>query len=103
MLGANSVHTFHSDAAGESQCGVTINEPIRNKVRLMNHSVIRSALALAALAFGSLAQAQSVEIFNTVKLKLAAGQKVVGVTVATSDPDIYCASISSGSRCSTAR
>jgi 2-keto-3-deoxy-L-rhamnonate aldolase RhmA len=56
-----------------------------------------AALAVGtALGFGPLVQAQDVEIFNTVKLKLAAGEKVVGVTVATADPDIYCAAANAG-------
>ncbi|HSG66647.1 MAG TPA: aldolase/citrate lyase family protein [Gammaproteobacteria bacterium] len=42
------------------------------------------------------ADAQSVRIFNTVKQKLEAGRKVVGVTVATADPDIYCAAADAG-------
>ena len=40
--------------------------------------------------------AQDVRIFNTVKTKLAAGQSVVGGTVSTPDPDIYCAMANSG-------
>ena len=40
--------------------------------------------------------AQEVRIFNTVKQKLAEGGRVVGGTVATADPDIYCAMASSG-------
>jgi 2-keto-3-deoxy-L-rhamnonate aldolase RhmA len=35
-------------------------------------------------------------IFNTVKLKLAAGKQVVGGTVSSPDPDIYCAMAGSG-------
>ena len=35
-------------------------------------------------------------IFNTVKLKLAEGKQVVGGTVSSSDPDIYCAMAGSG-------
>ena len=41
-------------------------------------------------------QAQDVRIFNTVKTKLAAGQSVVGGTISTPDPDIYCAMANSG-------
>jgi 2-keto-3-deoxy-L-rhamnonate aldolase RhmA len=36
------------------------------------------------------------EFFNTVKVKLANGQQVVGGTVDTADPDIYCAMASAG-------
>lgn len=35
-------------------------------------------------------------IFNTVKLKLQEGKQVVGGTVSSSDPDIYCAMASAG-------
>ena len=37
-----------------------------------------------------------VPIFNTVKQKLAEGKQVVGGTVTTADPDIYCAMANSG-------
>jgi 2-keto-3-deoxy-L-rhamnonate aldolase RhmA len=40
--------------------------------------------------------AQDVRIFNTVKTKLAEGQPVIGGTVATSDPEIYCAMANAG-------
>ena len=43
-----------------------------------------------------LAESQQVRIFNTVKQKLAEGEQVVGATVATADPDIYCAVANSG-------
>jgi len=42
------------------------------------------------------AETQDTRIFNTVKQKLAAGESVVGGTVATADPDIYCAMANSG-------
>jgi 2-keto-3-deoxy-L-rhamnonate aldolase RhmA len=35
-------------------------------------------------------------MFNTVKTKLAAGQQVMGGTVTTADPDIYCAMANAG-------
>ena len=50
----------------------------------------------AALAIPSLATSQDVPIFNSVKTKLENGQRVVGVTVATADPDIYCAVADAG-------
>jgi len=37
-----------------------------------------------------------VRIFNTVKAKLAAGEQVVGGTVSTADPEIYCAMANAG-------
>ena len=42
------------------------------------------------------AQSESSGIYNTVKLKLAAGQQVVGGTVTSPDPNIYCAMANSG-------
>lgn len=59
-------------------------------------SLLCLLLVAAALSQPQLAKAQDVRIFNTVKQKLAAGDKVVGVTVATADPDIYCAVADSG-------
>jgi 2-keto-3-deoxy-L-rhamnonate aldolase RhmA len=40
--------------------------------------------------------AQEVRIFNTVKTKLAEGRPVIGGTVATADPEIYCAMANAG-------
>lgn len=42
------------------------------------------------------AMAQSPRIYNTVKTKLAAGKQVIGGTVSSSDPEIYCAMANSG-------
>ena len=56
---------------------------------------ILCAVALTVVARPS-ASAQDVRIFNTVKLKLAEGRPVIGGTVATADPDIYCAMANSG-------
>ena len=62
--------------------------------------LIRTSLAaaglVATLALPSLAASQDVRIFNSVKQKLANGQQVVGATVATADPDIYCAVADAG-------
>ena len=55
------------------------------------------ALALAAgLATPVETQQGSVRIYNTVKEKLAAGRPVIGGTVSSSDPDIYCAMANAG-------
>ena len=61
----------------------------------------RSAMTALLLFMGSLlstsfAQQSEVRIFNTVKTNLAAGQQVIGGTVSTPDPDIYCAMANSG-------
>ena len=39
---------------------------------------------------------QQIRIFNTVKQKLAEGRQVVGGTVSTADPEVYCAMANSG-------
>lgn len=56
------------------------------------------ALALTLSLFNALsfAAAQDGKIYNTVKSKLIAGQQVVGGTVETADPDIYCAMANAG-------
>ncbi len=53
-------------------------------------------IALFCLTFSSAAQAQKTRMYNTVKTKLAAGKQVVGGTINTSDPNIYCAMANSG-------
>ena len=53
-------------------------------------------LFMGSLLSTSFAQQSEVRIFNTVKTKLAAGQQVIGGTVSTPDPDIYCAMANSG-------
>ena len=56
--------------------------------------------AVTVLAFAGIAEAQrggdAADMFNTVKTKLANGQQVVGGTVSTPDPDIYCAMANAG-------
>jgi 2-keto-3-deoxy-L-rhamnonate aldolase RhmA len=55
------------------------------------------ALALAlSLAAAPPLHAQQARIYNTVKEKLARGEQVVGGTVDTADPDIYCAVANAG-------
>jgi 4-hydroxy-2-oxoheptanedioate aldolase len=54
-------------------------------------------VALAGLALGgSLAAQQSAPLYNTAKAKLARGEQIVGGTVTTPDPEIYCAMANSG-------
>ena len=53
-------------------------------------------LIVAGLLLAGVAMAQQPRIFNTVKTKLAQGKQVVGGTVSSSDPDIYCAMAGSG-------
>ncbi len=54
-----------------------------------------TSIGLALLAAVALS-AQQPRIFNTVKTKLAQGKQVVGGTVSSSDPDVYCAMAGSG-------
>ncbi len=53
-------------------------------------------LTTALLNVWSSSTAQEVRIYNTVKNKLIAGQQVVGGTVDTADPEIYCAMANAG-------
>jgi 2-keto-3-deoxy-L-rhamnonate aldolase RhmA len=55
-----------------------------------------AALALGLAPQLATAQAAEAEIFNTVKLKLARGEQVVGGTVSTADIDVYCAMAGAG-------
>jgi 2-keto-3-deoxy-L-rhamnonate aldolase RhmA len=58
--------------------------------------VLFAALAgVLGLGMPLAAQAQS-RTYNTVKQKLAEGKKVVGGTVSSSDPDVYCAMANAG-------
>ena len=53
-------------------------------------------ITTALLNVWSSSTAQEVRIYNTVKSKLIAGQQVVGGTVDTADPEIYCAMANAG-------
>lgn len=54
-------------------------------------------LPLLTLCLASTLQAQNAPpLFNTVKAKLAAGESVIGGTVDTADPAIYCAMANAG-------
>ena len=59
-------------------------------------SFLCAVTVTTALTFPQPIGAQDTRIFNTVKQKLAEGGRVVGGTVATADPDIYCAMANSG-------
>src|SRR5882672_71480 len=68
--------------------------------------VVSSSVACAALCLGitGLAQAQRdwrkadgpVRMYNTAKKKLMDGKMIVGITVSSPDPNIYCAAANSG-------
>ena len=61
--------------------------------RLISGSV---TLVAMWLAFIQVSQAQQPRIYNTVKEKLARGEQVIGGTVTSPDPDVYCAMANSG-------
>lgn len=60
--------------------------------------VVNGVAVLIAVFFAITVNAQNdeVRIFNTVKLKLANGEPVVGGTISTPDPDAYCAMANAG-------
>jgi 2-keto-3-deoxy-L-rhamnonate aldolase RhmA len=63
----------------------------------MARTLVAAALAALSLAVAGAVSAQDApRIYNTVKQKLARGEKVFGGTITTSDPDIYCAMANSG-------
>ena len=68
------------------------------QVMPMKHAV----LAVARMAFGAgaatktRAQTEQVRMYNTAKQKLMEGKPIVGGTVYTSDPNIYCAMADAG-------
>ncbi len=53
-------------------------------------------LVLTALLLAFSAHGQDVRMYNTAKTKLMAGGQVLGGTVDTSDPDVYCAMANAG-------
>jgi 2-keto-3-deoxy-L-rhamnonate aldolase RhmA len=64
-------------------------------VRVPN--VLGAMVLAAAILLGSAAGAQDKpRIYNTAKQKLQRGESIVGGTVTSADPDVYCAMASSG-------
>lgn len=55
-----------------------------------------SLIVASMLLLPILSQAQDVRMYNTVKTKLMEGGQVVGGTVDTADPDVYCAMANAG-------
>ncbi len=58
--------------------------------------IIRWLFLIPCLTLAFSTQAQDTRMYNTVKTKLMAGGQVLGGTVDTSDPDIYCAMANAG-------
>lgn len=52
--------------------------------------------AMTALLWSAAVPAQDGGLYNTVKAKLEAGEQVLGGTVSTADPEIYCAMAGAG-------
>ena len=74
---------------------------------MMRRLILAGAVLLVGMC-GAVEAQQAPKIYNTAKQKLLDGKQVVGGTVFSPDPAMYCAmanagSIFSGSRCSTAR
>ncbi len=58
--------------------------------------MLGSVLLSIQFSIAATAQEDQVRMFNTVKIKLANGEPVIGGTIDTPDPDIYCAMANSG-------
>jgi 2-keto-3-deoxy-L-rhamnonate aldolase RhmA len=58
--------------------------------------LVASAVIGCALSIGAAAQQSSQRMYNAAKVKLERGEQIVGGTVTTADPDIYCAMANSG-------
>ncbi len=56
----------------------------------------RAFLLMAFLACAGRAQQPSPKMYNTAKQKLAAGHQIVGATIYSPDPNIYCAMANAG-------
>jgi 2-keto-3-deoxy-L-rhamnonate aldolase RhmA len=59
-------------------------------------SLIGVAITGCLFAAGALAQSAAPRMYNTAKVKLERGEQIVGGTVTSPDPDIYCAMANSG-------
>jgi 2-keto-3-deoxy-L-rhamnonate aldolase RhmA len=60
-------------------------------------TLVAAALVALALTASAIAQQNAApRVFNTAKVKLQRGEQIVGGTVTSPDPDIYCAMANSG-------
>ncbi len=62
----------------------------------MTTRILLPSFALAAALLVPAAASAEPRVYNTVKTKLAQGKQVVGGTVSSNDPDVYCAMATSG-------
>ena len=58
--------------------------------------IILSVVVAALIALRAVSGAEAQQMYNTAKQKLMSGQQIVGGTVDTSDPQIYCAMANAG-------
>ncbi len=63
---------------------------------MIYRTFLSALVVIALLAPAAFAADGEVRMFNTVKQKLAEGKMVVGGTINTSDPNVYCAMANSG-------
>ena len=63
---------------------------------MIGRTILASALALTAMCASAQAEQASAKLYNTVKQKLIDGKQVVGGTVFSPDPNIYCAMANAG-------
>ncbi len=66
------------------------------KPRKLITLLIVTSATVASIFVQPMEVGAQVRIFNTVKQKLSEGKQVIGGTVSTADPDIYCAVANSG-------
>ncbi len=59
-------------------------------------STLSCTFVATIMFFSMFLQAQDVRMYNTVKTKLLEGQQVIGGTVDTADPNVYCAMANAG-------
>ena len=63
---------------------------------MMRSAALAGAVLLAGMCFAVEAEEARVKIYNTAKQKLIDGKQVVGGTVLSPDPNIYCAMANAG-------
>ena len=66
------------------------------KIRKLIAFLIVTSATVASIFVQPMEAGAQARIFNTVKQKLSEGKQVIGGTVSTADPDIYCAVANSG-------
>jgi 2-keto-3-deoxy-L-rhamnonate aldolase RhmA len=59
-------------------------------------ALLTAALTCSVFCAAAVAQSSQPRIYNTAKQKLARGERLIGGTVTSSDPEIYCAMANSG-------